>query len=455
MAYSATRVMAAKRHMQRETAVGATTVPDNRSSDLNRQVFAEAFAALADLRQPVLITGRAGTGKTTLIHELRRDKSVKQVVVAPTGVAALQAGGQTIHSFLQLPPRLQNLSEIQPIKGRNRQVVKNLQRLIIDEISMVRADLLDKIDYALRINRGVPLPFGGVQIVMVGDFYQLPPVVPQAELEMLAEAGYTNLYAPGAKCLRDVRLKIIELQKVFRQTDPAFIAMLGNIRSGKNLSAALQKLNAECVRAHRDGCTPLLLTGHNAEADAYNTSHLAALPGAAKKYEGKTEGEFGLEGSQLPAPSVLELKVGARIMMTKNDQQKRWVNGSLATVTKITDKEISIRLDGDCETYEIGPHTWERYRYSWNAGKGEIDTNVVGTYTQIPAKLAWASTIHKAQGLSLDDVRIDLARGAFASGQAYVALSRATSLAGLSLTHPLKPADIIVDKVIEEMLGTG
>jgi hypothetical protein len=420
---------------------------------IDRQVFAGAFAALADMAQPVLITGRAGTGKTTLIHELRKDKSVKQVVVAPTGVAALQAGGQTIHSLFQIPPRLQNLSEIQPIRGRNRMVVKNIQRLIIDEISMVRADLLDKIDHSLKLNRGNRAPFGGVQVVMVGDFYQLPPVTPPAEIEMLAAAGYTTLYAPGAMCLRDVKLAAIELQQVFRQTEPEFIAMLGNIRRGHTLDMTLQKLNSHCVRPHRADCTPLLLTGHNAQADAYNTAKLTALPGSAKKYDGKIDGEFGLDGNQLPAPPLLELKVGARIMMVKNDQQKRWVNGSLATVINATDKEISIRLDGARETYDVGPHTWERYRYSWNAKKNEVDTDVVGTYTQIPAKLAWASTIHKAQGLSLNDVRIDLGRGAFASGQAYVALSRATSLAGLSLAQPLNVADVIVDGRIGEMLS--
>jgi len=437
-----------QRQKQIEPACQLATV-----NDIDRQVFARAHAALANLRQPVLITGRAGTGKTTLIHELCGDKNIKQVVVAPTGVAAFQAGGQTIHSLLQLPPRLQNLSEIQPVRGRNKSVLKNLQRLIIDEVSMVRADLLDKIDYSLRINRGNHAPFGGVQIVMVGDFYQLPPVTPPAEIEMLEAAGYTTLYAPGAKSLRDVKLNVIELQQVFRQTEPEFIAMLGNIRSGQHLGETLEKLNDNCVRPHRAGRTPLLLTGRNAEAEAYNMAQLTALPGRTQTYEGKITGEFGLVNDQLPAPPSLGLKLNARVMMVKNDQQKRWVNGSLATVVKVTDKNIFIRLDGQNDMHEVDPHTWERYRYNWNAKKNEIDTDVVGAYTQIPVKLAWASTIHKAQGLSLNDVRIDLACGAFASGQAYVALSRAISLAGLSLTHPLKPEDVIVDRGIAEMLA--
>ncbi len=419
----------------------------------NHSVFDAAFEALGQRGQPLLITGRAGTGKTTLIREILKQKNIKQVVVAPTGVAAFQAGGQTIHSLLQIPPRLQNLAEIKPVFGRNKPVLQKMQRLIIDEISMVRADLLDKIDYALKLNRGNSAPFGGVQIVMVGDFYQLPPVVPHLEAQLLEAAGYATPYAPSALCLRDIHLKIIELEQVFRQNDPEFINMLGNIRSGQLLRETLSALNDTCVRSHRDSATPLLLTGRNLEADAYNAAMLAALPGRSKIYQGAMAGEFGLVGDQLPAPAQLELRIDARVMLLKNDPQKRWVNGSLATIVKVTDSEIFVRLDGgDRSLHSIEPHNWERYRYSWNAAKAEIKSDVVGTYTQMPVKLAWASTIHKAQGLSLDDVRVDLGRGAFASGQAYVALSRATSLAGLSLTHPLKPSDVITDRNLASLL---
>ncbi len=422
-------------------------------SDIDTGVFAAAFEAIAERQKPVLITGRAGTGKTTLIRELSKDKGVKQVVIAPTGVAALQAGGQTIHSFFQIPPRLQNLHEMQPVRGKNKQVIKHLQRLIIDEISMVRADLIDKIDYALKINRNSPLPFGGVQLVMIGDFYQLPPVVQSSELVMLQAAGYTTPYAPGAKALQTANLQTVELQQVFRQSDPEFIALLGNIRSSQQLQSTLEMLNQVCVRPHREGYTPLLLTGRNAEADAYNHAMLAALPGQPKSYIGETSGEFGLDGDQLPAPVKLDLKINARVMLLKNDPQKRWVNGSLATITKLSDTEITVRLDNG-SSYKIEPHNWERYRYSWNAAKEEIVSEVIGTYSQMPIKLAWASTVHKAQGLSLDDVRVDMQCGAFASGQIYVALSRATHLPGLSLTHPLKPADVIVDRQIAQLFSS-
>ena len=340
---------------------------------------------------------------------------------------------------------------MQPVRGKNKQVIKHLQRLIIDEISMVRADLIDKIDHALKINRMNDRPFGGVQLVMIGDFYQLPPVVTGSEASMLQAAGYTTPYAPGAKALRAANLQTVELQQVFRQSDPEFIRLLGNIRNGQNLPDTLEKLNRDCVRSHRNERTPLLLTGRNAEADAYNHSMLAALPGDTKIYKGETGGEFGLDGDQLPAPQQLQLKPHARVMLLKNDPQKRWVNGSLATITKLADTEITVKLDSG-ETYKIEPHNWERYRYSWNAAKEEITSEVIGTYNQMPVKLAWASTVHKAQGLSLEDVRVDMQRGAFASGQVYVALSRATSLAGLSLTHPLKPSDIIIDKQIAQML---
>ncbi len=420
---------------------------------LEHEVFAEAYAALADRSRPVFVTGRAGTGKTTLVRQLLADDSVKQVVVAPTGVAALQAGGQTIHSFFQIPPRLQNLNELKPLYGQKRLLVKNLERLIIDEISMVRADLLDKIDYVLRYNRGSSLPFGGVQVLMVGDFHQLPPVVPPGEARILEAQGYENFYAPGAHCLQKVGLHVVELQKIFRQRDPEFISMLGHIRNGTNLEETVDRLNELSLRDHRTEQVPVLLTGTNAVAERYNTQMLEALPAVGRVFEGKIAGDFKLDADQLPAPVQLELKVGARVMLLKNDKDKRWVNGSLATVTRIGARDITVLLDDDRRTYDIAKVEWERHRYDWNANTKTIDSAVVGSYSQLPVKLAWASTIHKAQGLSLSDVRIDLRSGAFASGQAYVALSRATSLAGLSLASPLTTRDVIVDARMRTMLS--
>lgn len=418
---------------------------DATTTSLNMAVFDEALAAIRAKQPVVLITGRAGTGKTTFIKQLLQDEEIRQVVVAPTGVAALNAGGQTIHSFFQIPPRLQNLQEMKPVWGAKRQLMKNLQRLIIDEISMVRADLLDQINHALQINRGKRTLFGGVQVVMVGDFYQLPPVLPAREAEILQAAGYTRVSAVGAKCLAETQLAHITLQRVFRQTEQEFIALLGDIRRGENLAATLQTLNAHCVRPHRDGRIPMILTGHNAAADEYNEAQLRALKGRSQGYEGGIKGEFNLSTDQLPAPQVLALKPQARVMLLKNDPDKRWVNGTLATVVRCGEKAVEVMPDGDNKSYEITPHKWERRRYNWNAAENVIESEAVGSYSQLPLKLAWASTIHKAQGLSLEDVRVDLSGGSFASGQAYVALSRATSLAGLSLTAPLTPAHILVD----------
>lgn len=422
-----------------------------RDVTLNREAFAVATAALADRNTNVLVTGRAGTGKTTFIHDVLAEPDIKQVVVAPTGVAALQARGQTVHSFFQLAPRLQNFSEIQPVKGNKRKLIKSLQRLIIDEISMVRADLLDKIDYALKINRGSGAPFGGVQVLMVGDFFQLPPVVPRHEAEVLSAAGYESFHALGAKCLRHAPMKAVELQQVFRQSDPEFIELLGNIRGGNDVVRTVERINDVCVGNHRAGRIPLLLTGTNNGADAYNQRGLAALAGTARTYQSSTSGEFNLTGDNLPAPEMLELKVGARVMMVKNDTDKRWVNGTLATVTRCGHADISVKLDND-KTYDVDATKWERFNSAYNEATGHIENAVVGTYTQLPVKLAWASTVHKAQGLSLDDVRVDLNGGAFATGQAYVALSRATSMAGLSLAQPLQSRDVSVDRDVEALL---
>lgn len=415
--------------------------------------FDTAFDALSARVPVVLVTGRAGTGKTTLVRRLLADETVKQIVVAPTGVAALQAQGQTIHSFFQLPTQLQNLEQIKPLYGQKRILVRNLDRIIIDEISMVRADLLDKIDYALRLNRGNKKPFGGVQVLMVGDFHQLPPVVPGQEGRILAAMGYESFHALGAHCLRGLPVTVVELQQIFRQTEPEFIEMLGQIRRGGDaVDDAVDFLNTRCLGEHRAGHVPVVLTGLNSVAESYNTRKLAALPGQGRTYEGELKGEFNLTGDQLPAAPEIELKVGARVMLLKNDQNKRWVNGSLAEVVRVGSKEVSVRLDDDGKTYDISMQSWERHRYDWDQETQKVESKVTGSYSQLPVRLAWASTIHKAQGLSLSDVRINLKNGAFASGQAYVALSRARSLAGLSLAHPLRAQDIIIDRQVQELL---
>ncbi|MDR1333300.1 MAG: AAA family ATPase [Holosporales bacterium] len=408
------------------------------------------FEVLKSKARPILIVGRAGTGKTTLIREILRDKAIKQIVVAPTGVAALNCGGATIHSFFRIPPGLSDPSKLDRIAGKQATLIRKLERVIIDEISMVRADLLDMIDHRLRTVRKSEEPFGGVQVVMVGDFFQLPPVLTDNEAELFAQE-YKTRYVFSAKVFQNLKPYIVELSRVYRQENKDFTELLANIRNGTNLESTIAKLNSTCFGEHRSGKVPLLLTGHNEIADKYNQAELQKLPGKVHTYGGTLEGDFNISKSNLPAPHLLYLKVGARVMMLKNDPRQRWANGNLATVTRLNDEEIRVRIDGRDSEYLVEQETWERYAYALSSG--EISSQVVGRYSQFPIKLSWASTIHKAQGLTLDDVRIDLSYRSFESGQMYVALSRVTSIAGLSFTAPLSHKDVITDPELPNLFS--
>ncbi len=437
---------------------------------------ARALAAIKARAPLLMVLGGAGTGKTTFLQNLRRTGGGRQVFLAPTGVAALQVGGQTIHSFFGIPPRLMNPDEVRP-RVQVRRLLKKLDRVVIDEISMVRADLLDAVDISLRIARENPAPFGGVQMVLVGDFMQLPPVVPMAEQEMLSRMGYEGPFAFHAKVLRNalrtalgeeagigvqewdgeqanmdslmpldnVPLTQVPFTHVHRQTDNAFISALGAIRRGRGVREAAEMLNEACVRPHRPGVLPVLLTPTNARADAYNARGIAALEEGGRAFDGDLKGEFGLEGDRLPVPEKLVLKRGARVMALRNDPARRWVNGSVGTVVGMDADSARVKLD-DGPTVDMESFTWERVRYGWDDNTGRIEAKVVGTYTQLPLAYAWALTMHKAQGLTLEDVRIDFGEGAFAAGQAYVALSRARSLEGLSLVRAIRSSDIRVDR---------
>ncbi|MFG1397090.1 ATP-dependent DNA helicase [Roseixanthobacter pseudopolyaromaticivorans] len=421
------------------------------------ELVAQEDGATRALRQidggarTLLVLGGAGTGKTTFLHELRKMPRGRQVFLAPTGVAALQLGGQTIHSFFGIPPRILNPDEVKP-RVQVRRLLKKLDRVIIDEISMVRADLLDTVDRALRISRDNSEPFGGVQMVLVGDFLQLPPVVPLAEQDMLSRMGYEGPFAFHAKALAEQELARAPFLTVHRQSDRAFIAHLANLRRGERMRETLEAINAACVRPHRPGVQPVLLTPTNARADAYNQRGLANLAGEAREFAGVLKGEFGLEGDRLPVPERLALKPGARVMTLRNDPARRWVNGSVGTVVGIGAHSAMVRLDSG-STVEIESFTWERIRYGWDEPSGRIDVQVVGAYTQLPLVPAWAMTMHKAQGLTLEDVRIDFDNGAFAAGQAYVALSRARSLEGMSLVREIRPSDIRVDRRVAAFMA--
>lgn len=406
--------------------------------------FAGPLALIREGAPLVMVIGGAGTGKTTFLQALRRLGGGKQAFLAPTGVAALQLGGQTIHSFFGLPPRLIDPDQVKP-RAPKRTLMKKLERLIIDEVSMVRADVLDAVDRSLRIARNDPAPFGGVQVILVGDFLQLPPVVPQAEREILGHLGYEGPFAFDARVLREVDITRLPFRQVYRQSDATFVDHLADLRSGRNVMRAIDAINGASFREHRPGRIPVVLAPTNMRVDGYNRHGMDGLVEAGRIYEGRSEGEFDLANDRLPVPELLVLKVGARVMAVRNDPERQWVNGSVGTVIGLAHDRAFVRLDAG-GVVEIERTSWERIRYDWSDTTGKIEAKVVGTYTQIPLVPAWAVTVHKAQGLTLEDVRIDFDSGAFAAGQAYVALSRARSLEGLSLARPLRASDIRIDR---------
>ncbi|MDX2235431.1 MAG: DEAD/DEAH box helicase [Hyphomonadaceae bacterium] len=420
-----------------------------------------AARAALDARDPVvLLTGRAGTGKSWFIRRLiEEDQHRPQVVLAPTGLAAMNIGGQTVHSFFGFPPR--------PLLGFKEkpnwfftQNARRLSRIVIDEISMLRADTLDAMDAHLRAAKKSAKPFGGVQMLLVGDFYQLPPVVRGDEGRLLEEAGYQSPYAFSALSLRDVGVSAFELTAMRRQTEAHFIALLQAIRDRAGVRDAVAELNDACFDARPLPVRPVLLCATNAVADGYNARGLAALPGAAQVFEGGFKGALpkqGVSGDRLPAPLSLALKRGARVIFTQNDPEGVWVNGTLGTVVSFDADAVRVAIDAselrDGAEVDVARSSWPQARWQWNEAAQAMETKEEYRYEQFPLSPAWAITIHKAQGMTLDAVEVDLGRGAFAPGQTYVALSRARTLDGLRLTRPLQERDVQVDDAIAEGLA--
>jgi ATP-dependent DNA helicase PIF1 len=403
---------------------------------------ARALAAIDARAAAVLVAGRAGTGKTRLVQYIKgRPGGELQVTVAPTGIAALNVRAQTIHSFFHLEHAVldaKNLSRA----GKFGSLYRRINRLVIDEISMVRADVIDAIDARLRQVRGDKRPFGGVQIVMVGDFLQLPPVVQEQDWPLLEGLGYEGPYAFNAHALQSLPVETVTLDRVWRQDEQDFVDILGRIRSREGIAEALERLNARCLGPHRDGVKPLLLTPTRAAAERYNHQGLAALGSKRSGFRAAIEHDFAMGAANLPVPEYLELAAGARVMAVRNDPQGRFVNGSLGTVARLEPEGPFVRFDRGRQELLVAPVTWEKVRQRWNEAQQRVENAVVGTYRQIPLIHAWAVTIHKAQGLTLDDVRVDLGAGAFAPGQVYVALSRVRTLAGLSFARRFRPADV-------------
>jgi energy-coupling factor transporter ATP-binding protein EcfA2 len=415
--------------------------------------FRKALEIMEDTGRHLLLTGKAGTGKSTLLNYFREHTGKNAAILAPTGVAALNIEGQTIHSFFRFKPDV-TWDNVRKLKDAG--LYRRLDAVVIDEISMVRADLLDCVDRFLRLNgREQGEPFGGLQLIMIGDLYQIPPVVTWADRQALA-VKYPSPHFFSASVFAGLSYDYVELEKVYRQKDAAFVELLNAIRNNTVSPEQLETLNRRTDSLYeppgKEMC--VTLTPTNAAADAINEARLARLPGAERRYEGVIRGT--MENSALPAPLQLPLKPGAQVMMVSNDAQGRWVNGTMGRLSKIRrgkeeDNVLEVVLRGS-GTAEVLPHKWEMFRFSYNSAEKRLDTEVTGTYTQYPLRLAWAVTIHKSQGKTLDRVIIDLGRGAFTGGQTYVALSRCSSFEGLILRRPLRKRDIMVDWRIVKFL---
>ena len=403
--------------------------------------FESIVEQLENTKDHFYITGKAGSGKSTLLAYFRSVTQKNTAVLAPTGVAAIRVKGQTIHSFFGFPPKVIQTRHIK--KVRQVELLQNLETLIIDEISMVRADVFDAIDYSLRVHRKkLTQPFGGVQVIVFGDLFQLPPVVNMDESSLLERIYPNGQFFFHSNIFQDAQFKTLELQSIYRQTDDHFIYLLNAVRDGSITHSQIDNLNDSLVENFEMDEGKIILTTTNARASGINQNYLKQLSSEEFSYRAQATGQFYKE--LFPTDEVLKLKKGAQVIMIKNDPEKRWVNGSIGTIHDIAEKKIKVKINH--KIYEVKKEKWDRIQYSYDDDQQEVLENVPGSFKQYPMRLAWAITIHKSQGQTFEKVIIDMSQGSFAPGQLYVALSRCISLEGIELLRPLKKSDVIVNK---------